>query len=128
MEHTRLLQRRDTVLIEGQRTSERFEWGSRTYSVGRDRPPIRPVVYYISWADRIKIGFTTRLAERLRSIYHDEVLAVEPGSLELERTRHQQFVGYRIANQREWFSDGAALRFHINTIRDKYPNLIRSFL
>lgn len=92
------------------------------------RPPVRPVVYYLLWADRIKIGFSTRLAERIRGIYHDEVLAVEPGSFELEQARHRQFAEYRLPRQREWFSDVPALRFHINTLRDQYPNLIRSFV
>lgn len=91
------------------------------------RPPERPVVYYIRWGDRIKIGFTKRLAERLKGLYHDEVLAVEPGSRDLERQRHTQFASVRVEGQREWFTDSAALRFHINTIRDKHPALIRSF-
>lgn len=92
------------------------------------RPPVRPVVYYIRWGDRIKIGFTTRLSERLRNLYHDEVIAVEPGSMALERKRHAQFAGSLIDGQREWFTDSAALRFHMFTIRDKYPELIRSFV
>lgn len=86
----------------------------------RTRPPIREVVYYIRWGDRIKIGTSKRLAERLRSLYHDEVLAAEPGSIALERRRHEQFREYRIAGQREWFSSAPALLFHINTVRDQF--------
>lgn len=94
----------------------------------RVRPDPRPVVYYILWSDRIKIGFTTQLAERLRALYHDEVLAVEPGSRSLERRRHMQFADARVEGQREWFHDTPALRFHINTVRSEHPNLMRSFI
>lgn len=62
------------------------------------------VVYYIRWADRIKIGTTTNLAQRLRGLYHDELLAVEPGGYELEARRHDQFHDALILGQREWFT------------------------
>lgn len=84
------------------------------------RPPIRPVVYYIRWGERIKIGTSKRLHERLRTLYHDEVLAAEPGSVKLERQRHQRFAEYRLPGQREWFTPAPALMFHINTVRDRF--------
>lgn len=52
-----------------------------------------PVVYYLRFGDRIKIGTTTNLRTRLISVPCDEVLAVEPGSYALERERHEQFAG-----------------------------------
>jgi len=89
------------------------------------RAPERQVVYYILWGDRIKIGATKRLAQRMSALYHDELLAAEPGYFSLENQRHLEFRDYRIPGQREWFQDAPALRFHVNTLRDRYPELIR---
>lgn len=36
------------------------------------------VVYYLRFADRIKIGFSRNLGNRMLAIPHDELLAVEP--------------------------------------------------
>lgn len=67
------------------------------------------VVYYIRWADRIKIGTTTNLHQRLRVLYHDEVLAVERGGYDREAQRHEQFADFRVPGQREWFSMAPSL-------------------
>lgn len=60
-------------------------------------------VYYLRVGDRIKIGYSVDVRQRMRAYPPDsELLAVEPGSLALERERHQQFAGQRAAG-REWF-------------------------
>lgn len=78
------------------------------------RPP-EPVkagsVYYILFGDRVKIGYTTNLSERLRAIPHDAVLAVEPGSMQDERARHAQFHDLRVVG--EWFRYEEPLQSHI---------------
>lgn len=76
----------------------------------RDRSP---VVYYIRFADRVKIGTTTDLQKRLTSIPHDEVLATEPGSYDLEKRRHAQLRRSRIYANREWFWLTDEIREHI---------------
>ncbi|MEQ6899265.1 GIY-YIG nuclease family protein [Microbacterium sp. KR10-403] len=77
-------------------------------------------VYYVSFGDRIKIGTSRDVAARLRNLYHDELLAIEPGSTIVERERHQQFSGLRVEGQREWFHDSPALREHIARIRAEH--------
>lgn len=76
------------------------------------------VVYYIRWADRIKIGTTGNLEKRLRQLPYDEVLATEPGSTGRERERHSQFAHLLVAGQREWFHDAPELRAHVATLLD----------
>lgn len=73
------------------------------------------IVYYVRFGERVKIGTTIQLATRLRSIPHDEVLAVEPGGVEMERRRHLQFADYRMKG--EWFLYGLTLREHIASLQ-----------
>jgi hypothetical protein len=81
-------------------------------------PPIvyvrEPVVYYVRFADRVKIGTTTNLGGRLNGIPYDEVLATEPGGYELEAQRHREFAADRIVG--EWFTYSDRLRRHIETL------------
>ncbi|KXK63367.1 hypothetical protein AWW66_03375 [Micromonospora rosaria] len=81
-------------------------------------PPDRPVVYYIAFADRVKIGHSRALRTRLDNLPHDEVLAVEPGQRDLEQMRHRQFADQRITG--EWFRHDAALRSHIEMLIDHF--------
>lgn len=74
-----------------------------------------PVVYYIRFGDRIKIGTSTNLKKRLGGVPYDEILAVEPGSYKLEAMRHRQFDRYRLTG--EWFSQGKSLMNHIEQVR-----------
>ena len=83
-------------------------------------PPLRAErtghVYYIRRGDLIKIGFTIQLAERMQALLPDEVLAVEPGTMRLERERQRQFAEWRYAGgfgPAEWFFDVPPLRDHI---------------
>lgn len=73
------------------------------------------VVYYLRFADRIKIGFSRNLGNRLLAIPHDELLAIEPGGPAVERRRHQQFAQHRIVG--EWFAASEDLRAHIAEIK-----------
>lgn len=68
-------------------------------------------VYYVQVGDRLKIGYSADVRRRLRSYPPGSVLlAVEPGSPELERQRHQQFAG-SLLDGREWFRpDGVILK------------------
>ena len=62
----------------------------------------RPVVYYVLFGDRVKIGTTRNLRQRLLEVPHDQVLALEPGDATLERQRHAKFRAFRL--HREWFA------------------------
>lgn len=75
------------------------------------------VVYYVRIGQHIKIGTTTNLPARLRSlsIDHDSglLLATEPGGRKLEAHRHAEFVEDRLLMDRELFRPSQRLRNHI---------------
>ncbi len=75
-------------------------------------PPRVDIVYYLRYADRIKIGTTSNPRQRLAAIWHDEVLAFERGDRAVERRRHAQFAADRFAGT-EWFHSSPALRQHV---------------
>lgn len=68
------------------------------------------VVYYLRYADRIKIGTTAQPRQRLAAVRHEELLAFERGDRVLERRRHAQFAVLREGG--EWFTATAELRAH----------------
>lgn len=75
-------------------------------------------VYYAATADRIKIGFSknpqSRVAELKCAIPDLELIAMEPGTIDLERHRHKQFAESRL--NREWFAESADLDKHLNSL------------
>lgn len=78
-----------------------------------DLAPVRiDVVYYLGYADRVKIGTSANPRQRLSAIRHDELLAFERGGRALEQRRHAQFAGDRHPRT-EWFRRSAPLEAHI---------------
>jgi hypothetical protein len=73
------------------------------------------VVYYIQFGDRIKIGTSRTLRNRLQSLPHDSLLAIEQGSYEREGERHRQFADTRIGLS-EWFKTSPELEAHIRKL------------
>lgn len=76
------------------------------------------MVYYCELRPGIvKIGTTMKLAARMAALHVPvgAVLAAEPGSYDLEKTRHRQFADLRIT-QREDFRVDEALRTHIEDV------------
>ncbi|MBF4562725.1 GIY-YIG nuclease family protein [Microbacterium sp. VKM Ac-2870] len=85
-----------------------------------DLPPPRvEVVYYLRWEQRIKIGTTRQPRQRLAAIWHQELLAFEPGGRTLERARHEQFAHLRAGG--EWFRADPELRAHAAAIAGDVP-------
>jgi hypothetical protein len=73
------------------------------------------VVYYLRFQDRIKIGTSRTIVNRLDSIPHDALLGLESGSYELERQRHRQFKHCHVSG--EWFhADDQHLLAHIRSL------------
>lgn len=118
----------DTRPIEEQRTyleSAHRRWvemteqraAKLTVELGEDADKDTPdsVVYYLKFGDRIKIGFSTNLDNRLVALPHDELLATEPGGRLLEARRHLQFKEHRITG--EWFKPAPDLLAHIEQLR-----------
>lgn len=79
-------------------------------------PPRVDVVYYLRFADRIKIGTSANPRHRLAQLRHDELLAFERGGRQTEQRRHQQFADARYART-EWFRMTPALLAHVGTLR-----------
>ena len=81
-----------------------------------DLPPPRvDVVYYLRYADRVKIGTSANPRQRFGAIWHDELLAFERGGRTLEQRRHVQFAADRYAGT-EWFRRSEALTAHIEVL------------
>lgn len=79
-------------------------------------PPDRePRVYYMRTGNRCKIGYTANLLVRMRTITPEELLAVEPGTQDLERHRQKQFTTLRTHG--EWFRLEEPLISHIAGLR-----------
>ena len=74
----------------------------------------KPVVYYVQFADRIKIGTSRNLRKRLEALACDRLLALEHGDTTLERQRHGQFAALRITG--EWFKYQAPLTTFIESL------------
>lgn len=70
------------------------------------------VVYYLGYADRVKIGTSSNPRRRLGALWHDELLAFERGGRALEQRRHVQFADDRYART-EWFRRSDELMAHV---------------
>jgi hypothetical protein len=79
-------------------------------------PPRVDVVYYLRYADRVKIGTTANPRQRLAVIWHDDLLAFERGDRALERRRHEQFAAERYGGT-EWFRASDRLLAHVDAVR-----------
>lgn len=105
LNYERAIVARRRMRLEGQ-----AEHAAEVHEVKRgNREP--SVVYYARIGDYIKIGYTTRLRNRLATLRVDELLAVE---------RHTQFAADRIDLRRENFRPSAALAQHITNTRDEH--------
>lgn len=93
------------------------EWRHGEVPDGDLPRPRVDVVYYLRYADRVKIGTTADPRQRFTAILHDEVLAFERGDRRRERARHEQFAAERFART-EWFALSAPLQRHIDVLRE----------
>lgn len=76
-----------------------------------NEPGRTSVVYFVRLGNRIKIGWSTNLAQRLSNLQPEEVLAVIPGDTTLERELHRRFAKHRVVG--EWFEDCPSIRAYI---------------
>ena len=77
-------------------------------------------VYYVRLDDqRIKIGYTSRLRQRLGAlrVHPSALLAYEPGGREVEKARHEQFADDRLDTRLEDFIPSRALMAWIDDLR-----------
>lgn len=75
-----------------------------------------PVVYFLRNSERVKIGYTTNLFERITalSLRRSDVLLLVDGGRRMETDMHRRFHGYRIAGT-EWFALKGELRTFIES-------------
>ena len=59
------------------------------------------VVYYVRFADRVKIGTSSQPRTRLSALRFEELLAFERGGRTLEQRRHREYASLRGTG--EWF-------------------------
>ena len=57
------------------------------------------MVYYLRHRGYVKIGYTSTIVARLRSLHaqRTDLIAWEPGDRDLERQRHEQFAHARVS-------------------------------
>lgn len=79
-----------------------------------------PLVYFISNGNRIKIGTTTELKRRIRTLAlrPENVALLLDGDTRLERELHRQFANLRIGTT-EWFAYDNPLLDYVNTETDQ---------
>ena len=75
-------------------------------------PKAVEVVYYIQFGERIKIGTSRNVRDRIKSLPYDRILAFERGGATLESRRHTQFREHRLGKT-EWFHINDELLAHI---------------
>ena len=75
-------------------------------------PPRVDVVYYLRYADRVKIGTTANPRQRFAAIWHHDLLALERGDRHVEHRRHVQFAADRFGRT-EWFRLSEGISAHI---------------
>lgn len=77
-------------------------------------------IYYLSVGDRVKIGFSTNVRRRMRQYPpSSHLLAVHPGTPDLEVEMHRRFAGSRAAG-REWFNRSTDLLEHIDQVVEQF--------
>ena len=114
-----LAQLREGRLHEALRQVRRFTAVEPAPEPAAVTPPINwnipkgshtPVVYFIRNGNRIKIGTTADLHQRVRrlSLRMDNVALILIGNRDLERSMHRQFNALRVGNS-EWFRDAEPL-------------------
>lgn len=79
------------------------------------KPKLPDVVYYMRIGNRVKIGTSANLVERIKSINPEELMVTEPGGAKLERQRHSQFEALRTHG--EWFELASPLTEHIEQLK-----------
>lgn len=81
--------------------------------------PPQSVVYYMMVSPvTVKIGTTTKLRQRMSGLRTSAqyIVALEPGDMNTERERHQQFKAERRDPRREDFELSDALKQHIDSL------------
>jgi T5orf172 domain len=79
-------------------------------------------VYFVSMLEFIKIGFTARLADRMRAFETIHPIPVTllhsiAGNIALEQYLHSKFAEFLVSRKKEWFRSDSALLAYIAELR-----------
>ena len=91
------------------------EWAYGTSPDDELPPPRVDVVYYIRFGDRVKIGTSNNLPQRMARLWHEQLLAIERGGRSRERQRHEQFAAWRLGTS-EWFAASPEVLTHTDAV------------
>lgn len=106
------------ALVPDQGKLERERW-----ELHRKKLPGSVVYYVLTRPGQVKIGTTINLSDRMKSMRvfnQEDLLAAEPGDVQLEKMRHAQFGDLRLSARREDFSASGALMDHIKMVREHF--------
>jgi hypothetical protein len=82
--------------------------------------PAKGVIYYLQNGDRIKVGYASNLAQRMRTYPPNaEILAVHPGTLADEQRIHAELSAHRAAG-REWYHPSPILLEYIAAVVEEW--------
>lgn len=86
------------------------------------RGPHGPRVYFVVNGDRVKIGLTTNLKNRLHRLGHprQSVALLLDGGRDLEAALHHRFADFRVASS-EWFHRTAEINEYVTAKLDGLP-------
>jgi T5orf172 domain. len=85
----------------------------------------QPIVYYVLHGGLVKIGTSTNLKRRLESLQPEGLLAVEPGDVRVERSRHREFAEWH--SHGEWFLPSSPLEAHMERLRAEHAELLSRY-
>lgn len=89
-------------------------------AVGRRKPTASGQIYFVLSDGLIKVGWTSKLADRIRAYGPKAVLLANyPGTRSDEGALHKQLTPAR-AHGREWYHDGTIVRMYIDEALTKY--------
>jgi len=121
----RKVERRDTekcdepVIGAEAREYDRADFRAKR-SIEKRKPTAMGQIYFVQVDDLIKVGWTTKLADRIRAYGPKaELLANYPGTRSDEATLHRQLGPARFKG-REWYSDCDVIQAFITEAREKY--------
>ena len=104
-------QQRDKIIADRQAVLDRITANSNVQPPKRDE-----VIYYVQVGGHIKIGWTGRLEQRMRSYPPNSVLlALHPGSRADERNLHKRFAVHR-SHGHEWYPLVPVILDHIKRV------------
>lgn len=110
--------RNDLAELEAQQSLEARNKAKDLNSTWKGQRWIEPGwIYYLLVGDRIKIGYTKDVGQRMKQYPPtSELLATHPGTPKIEREMHHKFL-HLLANGREWFTVADDLMAHIEHVR-----------